>query len=107
MIIANGTIELKRKAATGIDAETGYPVRPSEVEWGSPIPCQIVPNSYNMLGQSNGEHVTIASYQIYIDEQPVEGERLRLRRADGTLVGEFSMMEIRPLQAVCETLIIV
>lgn len=109
MIIENGTIEVKRKAAGGIDPETGYPVKSSEVSWDSPIGCQYSANKYNKLGKVNGEHFTLAQYSILIDEQPFEGvEQIRLTdNRTGKSLGEFSVMEVEPLEAVCQLRILV
>lgn len=65
MIIQNGTIEFKTKTGGGIDPETGYPVKPSSELWGEPVPCQFRATKYNQLSIIKGEHVTLASYEIY------------------------------------------
>lgn len=103
MIIPNGTIELKRKQGGGIDPETGYPIKPSSVNWGDPIPCQYFANKYNNLGQVSGEHFKTAKYTVLIEEQTLEdSEQLRLKDRAGYTVGEFSIIQIEPLEAVCE-----
>lgn len=109
MIIANGTIETKRKTAAGIDPETGYPVRPSDVAWDEPVPCQYAANRYNGLGKVDGEHFTVAAYTILIEDdgRPFEAEQIRLKDRDGNLVGEYSVMQVEPLDAVCEIKILV
>lgn len=108
MIIENGTIELKRKTVTGeLDPATGYPMKPRYVDWSKPIPCQYTANRYNNLGVVNGEHFKTAEYSILIEEQPFEGEQLRLKDKAGHLVGEFSIIQVEPLDAVCEIRILV
>lgn len=107
MIIHNGYICMKRKSGGGIDPETGYPIKPTEA-WGKPIPCQYTANKHNNLGKTTGgEPFTVAQYQILIEEQPLNGERLRLDDLCGREIGEFSIMEIEPLEAVCEMRIMV
>ena len=106
MIVANGTIETKIKSGGGINPETGYPNKPSEA-WGEPIPCQFRANSYSNKGRTNGEAFTIASYEILIDEQPYEAEQLRLLNDSGKVLGEFSVIDIKPLAAVCQVKILV
>lgn len=109
MIITNGTIEVKRKTAGGIDPETGFPVKSSEVSWGNPIDCQYTVNKYNKLGKVNGEHFTVAQYSILIEEQPL-GEFDQIRLTDsltGKSLGEFSVIQVEPLEAVCELRIMV
>lgn len=107
MIIQNGTIELKRKTAGGIDPETGFPVAPEVTSWSAPIPCQYSATKLNYLGQINGEHYTVAQYSVLIEEQPIEAEQVRLRNLSGEIVGEFSIIRIEPLEAVCEVKILI
>lgn len=89
MIIQNGTIEFKTKTVSGIDPETGYPVKPSSVAWGEPVPCQFKAKKFNQLGIIKGEHFTVASYEILIEEQPVPSEQLRLKDLSGKEIGTF------------------
>ena len=104
MIIPNGTIEITQKTCGGIDPETGYPKRSSDVVWGEPIPCQTLTNKYNALALSKeGNPIISASYAVLIDEQHFEGEQVRLKDRQGKVIGEFSIIQIEPLEAVCET----
>lgn len=105
MIIQNGTIEVKTKSGGGIDPD-GFPIVP-ESSWGDPIPCQYSANKYNKLGRVNGENFTVASYLVLIEEQPFDAEQIRLKNRSGKILGEFSIMEIEPLDAVCELRILV
>lgn len=107
MIIQNGTIEAKRKTAGGIDPETGFPVVPSDVEWGEAIPCQYSANRHDWLGKADGEHFTVAAYSILIEERPFEAEQIRLKDSLGNVIGEYSVMQIEPLEAVGEIKILV
>lgn len=108
MIIENGTIELKQKTSGGgIDPTTGYPHKPTSVGWGNPIPCQYSTNKYNNLGRVNGEHFKTAEYSILIEDQPFDTEQLRLKDRSGNVVGEFSIIQVEPLEAVCEIRIFV
>lgn len=102
MIIPNGTIEVKTKTAGGINLQTGYPVKSSEVSWGDPIECQYLVNKYNALALTEGEHYTAASYAVLIEEQPFTAEQVRLKDREGNTIGEFSVIQIEPLEAVCE-----
>ena len=102
MIIVNGHIETKQKVAGGLNSETGYPNRPSEISWNDPIPCQYIANKYTNLGRVNGEHAKFAAYQVLIEAQPFEAEQIRLSDRDGNLVGEFSIIWVEPLDAVDE-----
>lgn len=106
MIIANGTIEVKLKTGGGLDPVTKFPQK-AEATWGEPIPCQYTPNKYNKLGVVNGEHFTIASYTILIEEQEFNAEQIRLKTLNGDLLGEFSIMQVEPLEAVCEIRLLV
>lgn len=107
MIIQNGTIELKRKTAGGINPSTGYPVA-STATWDSPIPCQWLVNNHNNLGRSNDEHFTLAKYIILIEQtNAVDSEQLRLTNRNGKVLGEYSIISVEQLDAVQQTKIIV
>ena len=106
MIIANGTIEVKHKTDGGFDPVTGYP-KQSKASWGEPIQCQYMPVKHNKLAKSNGEPVTLATYTVLIEEQDFNAEQIRLKDRAGNIIGEFSIMQIEPLEAVCEIRIMV
>lgn len=108
MIIANGTIELKQKTATTpIDAETGHPKKPTQVSWGDPIPCQFFATKYSNLAKANGEPFRQSEFTVLIEEQSITGEQLRLKDRDGNTVGEYSIIQVEPLEAVCELRILI
>ena len=103
MIIENGTIEVKGKSAGGIDADTGFPIPSNNVTWGEPIPCQWLANKYNNLGKSEGGNFTVAHYSILIEsEQEFTAEQIRLKDNYGNVLGEFSVIEVEQLQAMCQ-----
>ena len=107
MIIPNGTIQVKRKTAGGIDPATGYPVAPT-AEWGEPVPCQWAANKFDRLGRVRGEHFTVASFSVLIEWRPLGGvEQVRLRDLSGRELGEFSIMSVEPWEAVGELRIMV
>ena len=101
MIIPNGHLAVKRKTASGIDPETGHPVR-SSGEYVGAIPCQYAAVHYNALGTTHGEHFTPSAYTVLIDEQPFDGEQVRLTDRNGRRIGDFSVQRIEPLEAVCQ-----
>lgn len=109
MIIPNGTIEFITNTAGGLDKD-GYPVK-SGTTYGPVIPCQYIANNRNTLGRSNGEAFIKANYQILIEwlDYKADGktERLRLKSRSGVEIGEYSVMNIEPLDAVCQVRILV
>ena len=109
MIIPNGTVEFVTNAAGGLDAN-GYPVE-GKPTYGSPVPCQYKANTHNSLGKSNGETFTNASYSILIEMLKLSNsgitDRLRLKSRSGRVVGEFSVLQFEPLEAVCQMRILV
>ena len=108
MIIENGTIELKQKTiGGGIDKTTGYPLKPASVSWGDPIPCQYIAKKYSNLCMVGGEHFKTAEYSVLIEEQPFDAEQIRLKDLNGNVVGEFSVISVEPLTAVCEIRILI
>ncbi|MBQ9639111.1 MAG: hypothetical protein IJV22_06115 [Bacteroidales bacterium] len=106
MIIANGTIEFKVKRGGGIDPATGYPVASASV-WGDAVPCQYLINSHDNLGRVQGEAFVRASYTVLIEQQPISSEQLRLTDRAGRVLGEFSIISVEQLDAVCQTQIMV
>lgn len=106
MIIQNGTIEVKCKSGGGIDAATGHAVK-AQSTWGKPIACQWLINSQNKQGIVNGEHYILAKYTVLIEQQPFCGEQIRLKDLCGNIVGEFSIISVEPLDAVCEIRILI
>lgn len=107
MIIANGHIECKVKTGGGIDPVTRFPAE-TEVSWGEPIPCQYVPARHDAMAVSRqGDSYTLAAYTILIEEQPFTAERIRLTDRQDVVLGEFSVRQTEPLDAVCEVRITV
>ena len=103
MIIENGTIEIKSKKVRGLDIGNGFPIPSDKVVWGGPIPCQWKANKYSNLGKSEGGNFTVAHYSILIEsEQEFTAEQIRLKDNYGNVLGEFSVIEVEPLQAVCQ-----
>ncbi len=104
MIIQNGYIEAKIKSAGDIDPVTGYPVKSYDESYASAIPCQYIANQYNQLGRSRGGSFTIAQYQILIEQQrePFTAEQIRLTDMSGEIIGDFSVIAVEPIEAVCE-----
>jgi hypothetical protein len=97
MIIENGTITAKVKTGGDLDAD-GYPVKPDET-WEQPVPCHVKLNRKNNLGKQNGNTFIIASYEVLIEPQPFESERVRLTE-HGRDLGEFSVLWTEYLEAV-------
>lgn len=106
MIIPNGTIELKYKTPSGIDPTTGYPIKASSV-WGEAVPCQYLIGSHDDLARTSGEAFVKASYDVLVEQQPIVSEQLRLTDRHGEVLGEFSILSVEQLDAVCQTKILV
>ncbi|MCL1932843.1 MAG: hypothetical protein FWF53_03375 [Candidatus Azobacteroides sp.] len=104
MVIINGTIQAKVKTGGGLD-ENGNPARPSET-FGEPIPARVITNNKNNLGKQDGNTFIAASYEILIEPQTFEAERVRLTRF-GRDMGEFSVMSAEYLETVGSVKIIV
>lgn len=90
MIIPNGTVILLSVPMVVRDRSTGMTSGGSAIAIGE-IPCQYVQKRRNDLDRSNGERVTTASYDIYLEEQELPSfSSVRLIDSKGTLLGEFS-----------------
>ncbi len=99
MIVENGFITPKIKTGGGEDAN-GNPVRPSS-DWGKPISCNIKVNKNSLVGRSNGNAFTVASYEILVEATEWEAETVKLAYSSGKSLGEFSLLsEPEILQAV-------
>ena len=97
----------KRKDGWRHRPRNGLRQRP-DIFGSDPIPCQWTANKYDKLGKVNGEHFTVAHFSILIEAQPFEGvEQVRLKDLAGKELGEFSIMQIEPLEAVCQLRIFV
>jgi len=122
MIIANGTIEAKVKTAGGIDPVTGFPVPSTGLAsqqaqegaanppaWGDPIPCQWHEVTHDNLGRTVSGNFILASYSVLIEQgaSPFTAEQVRLKDAAGNTVSDrLSVISSEPLDAVCETRIL-
>jgi len=104
MIIINGSVQVIEKSGGGLD-ENGNPVHPLET-LSVPIPCRVITNKKNNLGKQNGNTFVVASYEILIEPQPFESERVKLNQL-GCDLGEFSVMWTEHLEAVGAVKIIV
>lgn len=100
----NGTIQARLKTGGGLDAD-GYPVKSVE-SWSPPVPCHVRMNRKNNLGKQNGNSFTVASYEILIEPQPFETERVKLTE-HGRGLGEFSVLWTEYLDAVGSLKIVV
>lgn len=108
MIIQNGYIEcIANKLTERINPKTGFPVKAENLEWCEPIPCQWSPIKMNLRNQVKGEHHTDITYQILIEQQPFPYEQIRLQDISGKSLGQYSIISIEELDAVCEIKIIV
>jgi hypothetical protein len=97
MLIVNGTIAAKVKTGGGLGADR-YPVKPTET-WAQPVPCHVKVNKRDNLGKQNGNTFKIASYEVLIEPQAFESERVRLTE-HGRDLGEFSVLWTEYLEAV-------
>ena len=104
MIIVNGYLRYVLAAADGgLNRSTGYPIK-ATTTLSNPVPCQYYANNLNYLSKENGEHVTKQTYTVLIDKNsgvPLS-ELVKLYTTDATEVGEFPVISVTPLDAVCQ-----
>jgi len=109
MIIPNGTIEFIENTPGGLD-DNGYPIAASK-SYGCPVPCQFIANSRDTLGKTNGETFIRASYSVYIEWIDRCScrftELVRLKSRHGKTIGEYHVLDIEPLEAVCQVRILI
>ena len=102
MIIPNGTISVKEILGKNHDTD-GKP----SVLWSQPIPCRIVTIKEDRLANKDGNKYTDASYKVFIELQPfIRNGQVRLTRLDEDL-GDFSVKNTIPEDAVGMLTIIV
>lgn len=101
MIIPNGYIQPIVSVTGGRDERTGYYVKPTTT-YGEKIPCQYVQNNRNDVGTVSGEHFTLSSYTVLLDEQPFPATRVRLLDSDEITIGEYSVQSVELLKAVSQ-----
>lgn len=104
MIIANGYIRyIIVDEEGGLDEETGYPIEVSQ-ELSGYVACQFYATNLNYLSKENGEPVTKQVYTVLLEQSSgdILSGRVKLYRSDLTEVGEFPVISVTPLDAVCQ-----
>lgn len=100
MIIANGKIAVKLKKAGGIDPTTGHAIPSVVIGYSEQRACQIVTTAQNKQARHEGEAVETASYNVFLDSEPLEGEQVRLWDEAGRVIGDFAIQWQEELKAV-------
>lgn len=95
MLIANGHIKLQTGTSGG-GIVNGIP-QPITDTWGANIECQYRANQYSNLGVVSGNAFTQHSYEVLVDLQTINSERLELYNSSGQKVGEFSVISAEKL----------
>jgi hypothetical protein len=98
MIIENGIIQGMKVVGGGFDG-SGNPIRQTTT-WGEPMPCNIKILKSDNLGRYNGNSFTIASYEVLVEDLRFSTTKIKLT-LNGNALGEFQVMSIEPLNAVC------
>jgi hypothetical protein len=97
-VIENGALQIVGKTSGGGMAG-GKPV-PVQTALGDPIPCNIKTNTNDKKGFYIDGEFTRASFEVLIDEQPFDAERLVLTNNRGVKLGEFRVQDIQHLDFV-------
>ena len=108
MIIPNGYIQIKisRSNYEGIDTSTGFPHKAMEL-YNKSLPAQIIKNSNNRIGITNGEHFDVTQYIIYVEgNTDTAGQYLQLY-INGKKTGNFLIKLAEYLPAVNQTKILI
>lgn len=100
MIIANGFIRFKEQVEEQVDS-MGYPMLSPDA-WGEAIECQYNITS-NLQARSNGEAYTSKSFVVWVEQMDVPSEVVMLYDGRGKEVGQFSVISVEQLDAVCQT----
>lgn len=106
MIIQNGYIQPIIRKDGYIDDQGGHPVAAQE-KYGCLVPCQWQTTTYNAFSRDNGETTTRQGYSVLIEERhPVLTGTARLFDRNRRIIGTFQVISTEPLDAVCQTRLI-
>lgn len=95
-MIINGTIQMINQSPASVDTQTGDPIPATEVA-GEEIGCNLKVNNQSNNGRYEGGTFTQATYEILIENQSIEGKRLRLKNYKGDALGDFTIQSIQHL----------
>jgi hypothetical protein len=104
-MITNGSIQKQVSSGTGLD-ENGDPVVSNPV-WSEPIPCLIKTIKHDNKGIYPDGKFTQASFEILIEMQEFEAERILLKNSRNNFEAEFEIQDIQFLDLVGRVKIIV
>lgn len=105
MIIVNGTIQALTSAKSTIN-DDGDPVTVPDA-WGDPINCNIRTTKHDKKGiYEDGEFIQ-ASYEILLDMQTFEADKIRVINNRSKVLGEFEIQDIQFLDKVQRVKIVV
>ena len=77
--------------------ELGEPIATDSV-WSEPVECFIKTNTHNNKGTYEDGHFTNESYEVIVEKEPLETDRIRLTRTDiAKELGEFDVQDIRKI----------
>lgn len=104
MIIPNGTIQPRVKAAAGLDPATGYPLRPTSQGWGASVPCQYTFTAFDATARTpQGEAAQKQGYNVLVDANDLSDtpvRQVRLCDLHGRELGTFTVRMTTYLRAV-------
>jgi hypothetical protein len=108
MIIPNGYIQIKipRPNYEGIDNITGFPHKALEY-YNKSLPAQIIKNSNNRIGVTNGEHFDVTQYIIYVEGNTDTAAQYLQLYINNKKIGNFLIKLAEYLPAVNQTKILV
>lgn len=104
-MIINGTIQKQISSGTGFD-ESGDPIV-SDPTWSEPIPCLIRTIKHDNKGIYPDGKFTQASFEILIEMQEFEAERILLKNSRNNFKAEFTIQDIQFLDLVGRVKIVV
>lgn len=106
MILDNGTLQVQTTTGGGLVG--GIP-QEATLQWGDPIPCHIVANTYNQRGTFKDTTFTQSSYTVWFDYglHIFNAKRVRLISGKGEQLGEFEVQSIEHADWVGRTKIMV
>lgn len=91
LVYTNGTVKFKTKTGGGIDVTTGYPTE-ATATWSTAVSCRWSKVNENLQAKEQGEPIVQVNYTIYLAQDSLPSEQIELFDANGTSLGEFSVI---------------
>lgn len=98
-MITNGKIRTINTTGSESFDEDGFPLPLGEV-YSDYIECNIRHNTRSDKGRYEDGRFTVASYEVLVEEQPLEAQRIEITDNAGAVLGVFKVQLIEHMRVV-------